>query len=108
MKLAAVAFVAGKTANIPRDIAAKLGGAGKAVNRAAAHARHDVVFGAKQIRNKLPRRKPHVPKTKMGKKFAAWRQKMRQWFKDQGPRYQSRMNAVLRSFMVERQKKRVR
>ena len=31
-----------------------------------------------------------------------------QWFKEQGPRYQSRMNAVLRSFMVERQKKRVR
>ena len=31
-----------------------------------------------------------------------------QWFKEQGPRYQSRMNAVLRSFMVERLKKRVR
>ena len=29
-----------------------------------------------------------------------------QWFKKQGPRYQSRMNAVLRSFMVEREKKR--
>ncbi len=26
------------------------------------------------------------------------------WFKAQGPRYQSRMNAVLRSFMTERQR----
>ena len=26
------------------------------------------------------------------------------WFKAQGPRYQSRMNAVLRSFMTERRK----
>jgi len=25
-----------------------------------------------------------------------------QWFKKQGPRYQSRMNAVLRSFMAQR------
>jgi len=26
------------------------------------------------------------------------------WFKAQGPRYQSRMNAVLRSYMAERQR----
>ncbi len=26
------------------------------------------------------------------------------WFKSQGPRYQSRMNAVLRSYMAERQR----
>jgi uncharacterized protein (DUF4415 family) len=26
------------------------------------------------------------------------------WFKDQGPRYQSRMNAVLRSYMNERRR----
>jgi len=27
------------------------------------------------------------------------------WFRSQGPRYQSRMNAVLRSFMTEHQRK---
>jgi len=27
-----------------------------------------------------------------------------EWFRAQGPRYQSRMNAVLRSYMTQRQK----
>jgi uncharacterized protein (DUF4415 family) len=31
---------------------------------------------------------------------------MVQWFREQGPGYQTRMNAVLRSFMMEQAKRR--
>ena len=73
----AIGFVGGKIANIPRNVAVWVTGTSKAAVHAPPAPKHPKQHKPKQ-------RKHHKPRGKMGQKFHDWKQRIVQWFKDQG------------------------